>query len=272
MSFKSKVLAATAVLTLIGGAGAAGATSAWAATPTCTSCVHVQNNYAFRGALDALHQATAVNSPIGLWYENPSTTDPGADLLGVDVGTVTESLITSNDATVNDSSLNWFPYVGDTVIRLKYDPFGNGGANTYIGLNGTKLALRNDNPNSRWQEFIEVPVDSATDVPNGCAASVFAELKTCTRGTTAAANTAGVPDACGPLTGNTGSTPGPNDTIVTDSCVLIDVGQTQDPSDPMVVTDPADAFTGSLVQQDVAFASINQGDAYATNQVWNFED
>ena len=44
MSMKSKVFAATATLTLIGGAGAIGATSASAATPSCgANCINFFN-------------------------------------------------------------------------------------------------------------------------------------------------------------------------------------------------------------------------------------
>lgn len=252
------VAAAAAAVTLAGGLAAAASSTAVAApalTVTCVSCIHVQNVYAFRGALDAVHQATAVNSPVSLWYETATTTDAGADLLAVGAGSVTQSLTTADFGVVNQSNLNWISYLGDTVIRFKYDPFGNGGANTYIGLNGLKIALRNDNPDSIWQEFIEVPVTVAGS-PDGC--TVTGSPVTCT-GTT---GPAGVKNACGlPTTVNP---------LATSHCVLIDVGQTANPTDPMVVTDPNDAVTGSLVQQDVEFANPNQFGAFPTNEVWDF--
>lgn len=240
-----------AVLALGAGAGAAAAAQpASAMTQTCNTCIHVQNDYAFRGALDAVHQATAVNSPISLWYETPTTTDAGADLLGLSVGTVTRALATADFGVVNQSHLNWVDYIGDSVVRFKYSPFGNGGANTFIGLNGqlgdgTKVALRHDNPNSVWQEWIEVPVD-ADGNPTG----------------TGPAALGGVANACGNLGAPTGIR----------HCVLINVGQTQNPEDPFVLTDPGDAFTGSLTQQDVEQSNINQNAAVATNQVWDFRN
>ena len=258
MSIKSKVFAAVAALTLAGGLSASlAATSAWATTQTCNTCVHVQNDYAFRGAHDALHQATAVNSPIGLWYEQAATTDAGADLLAVSSQTVIPSTTHANNGVINQSGLNWYPYEGDTVVRFKYDPFGNGGANTYVGLNGAKVALRADNPNSVWQSFIEVPV-TKTGLPAGTGPGAT----TSPSPTTGTGQLGGVPNACGPL----------NPTAKgTTYCVLVDVGQTQNVDDPMVVTDPSDADTGSGVQQDVEFASVNQNGEYATNQVWDFQ-
>lgn len=258
MSLKHKMGAIAAVILLpLAGLGLA-AGAALASTQTCNDCVHVQNDYAFRGALDALHQATAVNSPIGLWYEQAATTDAGADLLAVSSQTVIASTTHANNGTINQSSLNWYPYEGDTVVRFKYDPFGNGGANTYVGLNGSKVALRADNPNSVWQSFIEVPVTKA-GLPVGTGPGTSTSPSTTGPG---AGQLGGVPNACGPLNPTAkGST----------YCVLVNVGQTQNVDDPMVVTDPGDADTGSGVQQDVEFASINQNGEYATNQVWDFQ-
>ena len=161
-----------------------------------------------------------------LWYETPTTTDPGADLL---VKTVTTAITGGH---VNQSHLHWTAYNGDSVVRFLYDPYGNGGANTYVGLDGTALALRADTPNSVWQEFVEVPVDAngfaLPNTPNACKAPAH--------------------------------------------CVLVDVGQTANTNDPLVVTDPFNAFTGSGEQQDVEFQSINQFNATATNQVWQFQN
>jgi hypothetical protein len=252
--------ASAAALALAGGAATALPASAAPARPditaTCVACIHVQNTYAFRGALDAVHQATAVNSPISLWYETPTTTDAGADLLVVDAGVVTRAIANADFGVVNQSKINWVDYVGDSVVRFKYDPFGNGGANTYIGLNGqkgdgTSVALRKDNPNSVWQEYIEVPVN-ALGQPNGNNANGGIN------------NLGGVPQACGSPVNPTPST--------VRHCVLIDVGQTTNPNDPFILSDPNDAFTGSLVQQDVEQATINQFDAVATSQVWQFRN
>jgi hypothetical protein len=251
---RRRVTAAVLALGLCGGgaAAAAAAQPAGAVTVTCLSCIHVQNEYAFRGALDAVHQATAVNSPISLWFETPTTTDAGADLQVRSAGVVTPSLTTADFGVVNQSHVNWIDYVGDSVVRFAYDPFGNGGANTYIGLNGqmgdgTSVALRKDNPNSIWQELIEVPVNAAGQA----------------NGTGGINGLGGVPNACGnPVN------PAPS----AQHCVLIDVGQTQNPNDPFVLTDPDNAITGSLVQQRVEQAGINQFDAVNTDQVWQFRN
>jgi len=97
MSIKSKVLAAAATLTLVGGVGAAGAFTAGtasAATPSCgPACVntfsyefgtHVSPNY----VVDTLRQGEKVGQPIILF--RTSNTDPAEDFT-VDIqGTVAD--------------------------------------------------------------------------------------------------------------------------------------------------------------------------------------
>jgi hypothetical protein len=212
MSIKSKLAASAATLAAIGGFAVAAAGPA-SATQTCNTCFHVYNEYAFRGALAAAGQGTAVNTPIVLWYENRSTTDPGADFLVHDQGKVTAT------GGVNQSALNWVKYAGDHVVRFQYAPYGNTSANTYIGLKGTKVAIRNDNPNSIWQEWIVVPNDQVGLYGHGF--------------------------------------------------VLINVGESTNTNDPLVLTDPQNAVTGSLVQQDVQPVAFNQQDTVPTNQVWD---
>src|SRR5216683_4584081 len=129
MSIKSKLAASAATLAAVGGFAVAGAGAA-SASPTCNTCHHVYNTYAFRGALAAAGAGTAVNTPIVLWYNSPGTTDPGADFITVPVGKVTST------GGVNQSALDWSAYAGDQVVRFKYAPYGNGSADTYIGLNG----------------------------------------------------------------------------------------------------------------------------------------
>ena len=238
-------IGAVAALPLAGAVTAATSGAAQASTETCNSCIHVQSEYAFRGALDAVGQATAVNSPLSLWYEQASTTDPGADFLVSGEGTVIPSTVITNDGVVNQSGLNWYDYEGDSYVRFKYDPYGNGGADTYLGLNGTKIALRANNPDSIWQEVIEAPV-TAAGTPDG----------------SGPLDLGGVPNACG--------SPTTTSALATRHCVLIDVGQTANTVNPLVITDPDDAFTGSLVQQDLELPIINQNTEFATNQVWDF--
>jgi hypothetical protein len=262
---KTKVFAAAAALTLLGGMGAVAAAAgpASASTQTCNTCIHVQSDYAFRGSLDAEHADTAVNTPAVLWYETPSASDSGADFQGFAAGTVTQTLgavAPSDDSTLNQSGENWYAYTGDTYIRLKYSPYGDNSANTYLGLDGTTLSLRADNPDSKWQEFIEVPV-TAGGAPDGT-------LNGGANGSTGT-GLGGTANACGSLTDPTS---GYGYNAEASYCVLVDVGQTADPADPDVFTDPGNADTGSLVPQVVAFANVNQNGDYTTSQVWDFQN
>ena len=98
MSLRTKVFAASAVLTLIGGVGAAGAlssaTSAWAATPSCGgSCVdpfsyqfgtHHTPNY----VLDVFRQGDKVGQPVILF--RASNDDPAEDFTAAYQGQVSD--------------------------------------------------------------------------------------------------------------------------------------------------------------------------------------
>src|SRR5271169_2377561 len=87
MSIKSKVFAATAALTMLGGAGAIGATPARAATPSCGRgtaqfCINffsrdcgTHRNPQF--LLDVLRQGEKVGQPIILFRQ--SNSDPALD-------------------------------------------------------------------------------------------------------------------------------------------------------------------------------------------------
>ena len=83
MSIKSKVFAAAATLTLIGGVGAAGATSASAATPSCGStCIEIFNHDFGTHAhpnfvLDTLRQGEKVGQPQILF--RVANSDPAED-------------------------------------------------------------------------------------------------------------------------------------------------------------------------------------------------
>jgi len=85
MSIKSKVFAASATLTLIGGVGAAGAMSANAATPSCgASCINVFSplfgTHRSPGfVLDVLRQGEKVGQPIILF--RASNFDPAEDFV-----------------------------------------------------------------------------------------------------------------------------------------------------------------------------------------------
>ena len=96
MSVKSKILAAAATLTLVGGFGAAGALSANAATPSCGhTCIdifsrefgtHHHPNF----VLDVLRQGAKVGQPIILY--RTSNSDPAEDFTVSFQGTVNELL------------------------------------------------------------------------------------------------------------------------------------------------------------------------------------
>lgn len=242
MSLRAKLAAIAAPALMVGGLAFAAASPASASTVTCSACVHIENGYFF-GAIDATHQGTAVNTPIIMWGETPATDDPGADfLLNTTAGTVTHS------GKVNQSPLNWSAYRGDTVARFEYAPFGNTDANTYIGLNGTKLALRNDNPDSKWQEFIEVPL-SSTGVP--------------------LTGSSGFKNACG----TTSTADGFYSSVESsDFCMLIDVGQSVNADDPTVVTNPFNSGIYSLVQQQVSPENPAGNGTIPNDEQWYFED
>jgi hypothetical protein len=104
MSMKSKVFAAAATMTLVGGVGALGATSASAATPSCgagtaqsvggqPACIsifsrdfgtHLQPNF----VLDVLRQGEKVGQPIILFRE--SNSDPAEDFVVSNQGLVSD--------------------------------------------------------------------------------------------------------------------------------------------------------------------------------------
>jgi hypothetical protein len=82
MSFKSKVLAAAATLTLVGGLGTAGvlgAATASAATPSCgDACINIFNKDFGTGfTVDVLRQGSKVGQPIILF--KTSNSDPALD-------------------------------------------------------------------------------------------------------------------------------------------------------------------------------------------------
>ena len=80
MSIKSKVFAATATLALVGGAGAMGATSASAATPSCgANCINFFNrdfgtHHSPQFVLDVLRQGEKVGQPIILFRVRATAT------------------------------------------------------------------------------------------------------------------------------------------------------------------------------------------------------
>jgi hypothetical protein len=119
MSIKSKVLAAAATLTMVGGLGAvsaAGALSANAATPSCGP--HYSPNY----VLDVFQQRARVGQPIILY--RTSNTDPAEDFTISAQGTVADFYA----AGLASAALN-LHYANDQAYEVEYTPYG-----AYTGL------------------------------------------------------------------------------------------------------------------------------------------
>ena len=134
MSIKSKVLAAAATLTLVGGVGAAGALtagSASAATPSCgNSCInvfshqfgtHKSPNY----VVDVLRQGEKVGQPIILF--RTANFDPAEDFTVAFQGTVADffaaGLVSAVRSTCTTAAVRkGFP--NDFAFENEYAPFG----------------------------------------------------------------------------------------------------------------------------------------------------
>jgi hypothetical protein len=137
MSIKSKVLAATATLTLVGGLGAAGALTANAATPSCGhSCIdifsrefgtHHHPNF----VLDVWRQAARVGQPIILF--RTSNSDPAEDFTVSNQGTVNDFLA----AGLVSPSLA-LHYGTDQAFEFEYSPNG-AGSNLCVGVATTAV-------------------------------------------------------------------------------------------------------------------------------------
>ena len=126
MSFKSKVLAAAATLTLVGGVGAAGALtagSAEAATPSCGhSCVNIFTKQfgTFKSpnfTVDVLKQGEKVGQPIILF--RTANYDPALDWTVAYQGTVADFLA----AGLVSPSLA-LHYGTNPAFEIEYAPYG----------------------------------------------------------------------------------------------------------------------------------------------------
>jgi len=135
MSIKSKVFAATAALTMIGGAGAIGATSASAATPSCgASCINVfsplfgtHRNPSF--VLDVLRQGEKVGQPIILF--RAANFDPAEDFVVSYQGLVSDFFaagLVSAATELHYGGGSTFPNgtksADDPAFELEYAPYG----------------------------------------------------------------------------------------------------------------------------------------------------
>ena len=158
MSIKSKVFAAAATLTLVGGVGAAGAISASAATPSCGfSCIEVFNHNFGTHAhpnfiLDTLRQGEKVGQPQILF--RVSNSDPAEDYTISFQGLVSDFFAAGLvSAAVElhygggifpaNPAGNGFP--DDFAYEIQYAPFGvDSGLCAGVGTTavaGTKVAL-----------------------------------------------------------------------------------------------------------------------------------
>jgi hypothetical protein len=135
MSIKSKVFAAAATLTLVGGVGAAGALSASAATPSCGfSCIevfshdfgtHHQPNF----VLDTLRQGEKVGQPQILF--RTSNSDPAEDYTISYQGLVSDFFtagLVSAAVDLHYGGLGTLPGGGsfpdDYAYEVQYSPYG----------------------------------------------------------------------------------------------------------------------------------------------------
>jgi hypothetical protein len=153
MSIKSKILAALATLTLVGGVGLAGAVSATAATPSCgIACINTypqeyagQSLNAPQNVLDTYRQGERVGQPIILFRS--SNTDPAEDF--TITGELSAAMAKAYGCEVGPGD-HQFPScasaVDDVAWQLQYAPLGvdsglcmgvNGGA----AFSGEKVAL-----------------------------------------------------------------------------------------------------------------------------------
>jgi len=137
MSIKSKILAATAALTVVGGLGTAGALSANAATPSCgDSCIniflhefgtHRHPNF----VLDVWRQTARVGQPIILF--RTSNSDKAEDFTVSNQGTVADFFA----AGLVSAALN-LHYANDEAFEFEYSPLG-ADSGLCVGVAGTPV-------------------------------------------------------------------------------------------------------------------------------------
>ncbi len=160
MSIKSKVFAAAATLTLVGGVGAAGAMSASAATPSCGfTCIEVFNHNFGTHAhpnfiLDTLKQGEKVGQPQILF--RVSNSDPAEDYTISYQGLVSDffaaglvsaavDLHYGGGATLDPTTTPVTTFPDDQAYEIQYSPFGvDSGLCAGVGTTaaaGVKVAL-----------------------------------------------------------------------------------------------------------------------------------
>jgi len=167
MSIRSKVLAAAAVVTVLGGVSAAGALSATAATPSCgPSCIDIfsknfgtHHNPQF--VLDVYQQAEKVGQPVILFRQ--SNSDPAEDFTISEEGEVSDfyqaGLVSSalnlhygcgfniqtGKCSTTLNPVTGKPWPDDFAFEVQYAPYGvDSGLCVGVGspaASGVKVAL-----------------------------------------------------------------------------------------------------------------------------------
>jgi hypothetical protein len=134
MSIKSKVLAAAATLTLVGGVGAAGAISASAATPSCGfGCVDIFNHdfgthKTPNFVLDTLRQGEKVGQPQILF--RVANSDPAEDYTFSYQGLVSDFYAAKLVSAAVDlhygggATLGKGKFPDDAAFEIQYSPYG----------------------------------------------------------------------------------------------------------------------------------------------------
>jgi hypothetical protein len=152
MSIKSKVFAAAATLTLVGGVGAVGAMSASAATPSCgDTCVNVFSfefgHHSTPGfVMDVFRQSAKTGNPIILF--RTSDTDPAEDFTVSFQGTVADffaaGLVSAEVDLHYGAGAVGFP--NDPAFEFEYAPYGvDSGLCTGVAataVQGSKVSLQ----------------------------------------------------------------------------------------------------------------------------------
>src|ERR1700677_4414123 len=134
ISIKSKVFAAAATLTLVGGVGAAGALSASAATPSCGfSCIEVFSHdfgthHQPSFVVDTLRQGEKVGQPQILF--RTSNSDPALDYTISYQGLVSDFYAAGLVTAAVDlhygggATLGGGTFPDDAAFEVQYDPYG----------------------------------------------------------------------------------------------------------------------------------------------------
>jgi len=163
MSIKSKVFAATATLTLVGGASAVGLLPAQASTPLCGSCVTVAGEEFGNGTpgfvLDVLRQGEKVGQPVILF--RTSNTDPAEDFIISNEGLVSTFYA---DGGLVSSELDQ-KYGTDRAYELEYAPYGVD-SGLCMGIastagNGTPVALEPCGASSKTLWVVDTGADAS---------------------------------------------------------------------------------------------------------------